>query len=70
MGFFFLFYTLVCFFKYETIVRKNGSSLGDSEQDTFSVTTANEYVKRFLELWVGIHAAIRSNEYQEGFLEL
>ena len=40
MGFHFLFYTLIFiyFFKYETIVSRNGLSLGYSEQDTSSVS--------------------------------
>ena len=39
MGFFFLFSLLIIiyFFKYETIVSRNGLSLGYSEQDTSSV---------------------------------
>ena len=37
MGFFFLFYILIYFLKYETIVSRNGLSLGYSEQDTSSV---------------------------------
>ena len=37
MGFFFLFYILIYFFKYETIASRNSLSLGYSERDTSSV---------------------------------
>ena len=42
MGFHFLFYILIFiyFFKYETIVSRNGLSLGYSERDTSSVKTS------------------------------
>ena len=55
----------------DKIVGRNGSSLYSIQNKTKSVwlQLMNTYVKRFIELWVGIHAAIRSNEYQKGFLE-
>ena len=39
INFFFLFYILIYFFKYETIVRSSAWSVGHSDPDPSSVTT-------------------------------
>ena len=45
VGFYFLFYTLIFiyFFKYETIVSRNGLSLGYSERETSSVQSQSSF---------------------------